>query len=100
MAKSKLAFWQSVACSASGSHLVAVAFGGTIYRSNDAGFNWNEVYYMDSQWMDVTSDMNGINLAAVSVSDGVYYSCRSPLSQPDYITSKLNFCMLPIQLCL
>ncbi len=56
--------WQSIASSADGTKLVAVAYGGKIYTSTDSGANWTA---RDSSrnWNSVASSADGTKLVAV-----------------------------------
>jgi len=70
-------FWQAVASSADGSHLVAVAIEdpsigpcdcleGTIYTSIDSGATWALTSAPLAEWMSVASSADGSKLVAVS----------------------------------
>ena len=59
-----VAKWQSVASSADGRKLVAVAYGGQIYTSTDSGVSWTP--QTDNQyWQSVASSADGSKLVAV-----------------------------------
>lgn len=80
--------WQSVACSADGKRLVAVAatYGGNqingtqpgpIYSSTDSGATWTQISATNDMWNSVASSANGTKLAATAGFDGVYVSTNS-----------------------
>ena len=69
--------WTSVASSADGTRLVAVAgslwdpassnyVGGVIYRSSDAGATWTQTTAPNTNWTAVASSADGTKLVAVS----------------------------------
>ena len=64
--------WISVASSADGAKLVAVANGGGIYVSSDSGFTWTQTSAPATNWHSITSSADGTKLAAVSNSGGIW----------------------------
>lgn len=68
--------WQSIASSADGTKLVAVAYGGKIYTSTDSGANWTA---RDSSrnWNSVASSADGTKLVAVENNGYIYTSTDS-----------------------
>jgi photosystem II stability/assembly factor-like uncharacterized protein len=64
--------WTSVASSAEGTRLVAVAGSGDIYRSTDAGTNWEPVTAPNANWSGVASSADGCKLVAVANGGGIY----------------------------
>jgi hypothetical protein len=64
--------WTSVASSADGTRLVAVASGGAIYTSTDAGTNWVPASVTNANWTSVTSSADGARLVAVANGGGIY----------------------------
>ncbi|MCY7371740.1 MAG: hypothetical protein LH479_12995, partial [Polaromonas sp.] len=60
-------------------NIVAVAYGGAMYRSTDAGRTWNPLVSADPgvnlgnrEWQSVTSDQYGLNLAAAILNGPIY----------------------------
>ena len=68
--------WQSVAASADGSKLVAVANNGQIYTSTDSGVTWTERDF-NRNWRSVASSADGSKLVAVVYDDQIYTSTDS-----------------------
>lgn len=67
--------WWSVASSANGSKLVAVANGGGIYTSSDSGNTWVPNNNAPStNWTSVASSADGSKLVAVDGGGGIYTS--------------------------
>ncbi|HEY3763086.1 MAG TPA: hypothetical protein VGN23_15175, partial [Verrucomicrobiae bacterium] len=66
--------WSSVASSASGSNLVAVASEGGIWTSTDGGVTWTESTSTPLQWSSVASSASGSNLVAVANEGGIWTS--------------------------
>lgn len=64
--------WTSVASSADGTRLVAVASGGAIYTSTDAGANWEPASVTNANWAGVASSADGAKLVAVANGGGIY----------------------------
>jgi photosystem II stability/assembly factor-like uncharacterized protein len=64
--------WVSVASSADGANLVAVANNGFIYTSGDSGANWTQ-RATTQPWISVCSSADGSSLVAV-VNNGLIYS--------------------------
>lgn len=58
--------WRSVACSADGNKLVAVAYGDGIYRSIDGGLTWTATSALKTNWVSVASSADGDSLAALA----------------------------------
>ena len=59
-------YWRSVASSADGTRLVAVATGGQIYTSTDSGTNWT-ARESNRYWWSVASSADGTKLVAVVI---------------------------------
>ena len=66
-------FWRSIASSAAGSNLVAVADGDFIYTSTDAGLTWTP-HESARTWTSVASSSAGSNLIAVANGSEIYIS--------------------------
>ncbi len=66
-------FMYSMASSADGTRLVAVAEVGRIYTSSDAGVTWNETSAPQGNWWSVASSADGRKLVAAA-NDGFYTS--------------------------
>jgi len=66
------ATWASVAASADGVKLVAVAGSGQIYTSTNAGATWITNMVLASTWTGVASSADGSRLVAINNSGGVY----------------------------
>jgi len=64
--------WTSVATSADGMRLVAVASGGAIYTSTDAGVTWGPASVSNASWVSVASSADGAKLVAVAKGGGIY----------------------------
>lgn len=64
--------WTSVASSADGSRLVAVARGGAIYSSVDSGASWEPTIATNANWTGVASSADGAKLVAVANGGGIY----------------------------
>ena len=64
--------WNSVASSASGTQLVAIAVGGYLYTSVDSGVTWTQRSTV-SGWGSAVISADGTKLVAVATS-GVYVS--------------------------
>ncbi|HEX4350857.1 MAG TPA: hypothetical protein VH251_10735, partial [Verrucomicrobiae bacterium] len=60
-------YWYSVASSADGSKLVAVARGGGIFTSGDSGNTWVSNNVPSESWYSVASSTNGANLLAAGI---------------------------------
>lgn len=69
-------YWSSVASSANGTKLVALAYTGQIYTSTDSGTSWTP-RASNRNWQCVTSSADGTKLAAVVVHDAIYTSTDS-----------------------
>jgi hypothetical protein len=79
--------WTSVACSADGTKLVAVAprTGGTpaaIYTSTNSGSQWTLASALSAQWCSVASSAEGTRLLAAAPYDGT-----AQIHQPLYIST-------------
>jgi hypothetical protein len=64
--------WTSVATSADGIRLVAVASGGAIYTSTDAGVTWGPASVTNASWVSVASSADGAKLVAAANGGGIY----------------------------
>jgi hypothetical protein len=64
--------WTSVATSADGIRLVAVASGGAIYISRDAGVTWGPASVTNASWVSVASSADGTKLVAAANGGGIY----------------------------
>jgi hypothetical protein len=64
--------WTSVATSADGMRLVAVASGGAIYTSTDAGVTWGPASVTNASWVSVASSADGAKLVAAANGGGIY----------------------------
>jgi photosystem II stability/assembly factor-like uncharacterized protein len=76
-------YWFSMASSADGTHLVAVAGGGgIIYVSTNSGVTWTQSPGLPgtAEWFSVASSADGTHLVAGSVNDGLYTSTNSGAS--------------------
>ena len=71
--------WISVASSADGSRLVAVAYDGKIYSSADGGVTWTE-RDAERPWYSVASSADGSKLVAVLNGGRIYTS--TPFTTP------------------
>ena len=69
--------WQSIACSADGSKLVAAVDGGGIYTSTNFGGNWTSNNLPSMSWNSVASSADGNKLAAAVFSGGIYTSTNA-----------------------
>jgi len=84
--------WTSVASSASGSDLVAVAQNGGIWTSTNSGITWTESTSSGTTsqyWTSVASSANGSNLVAVADSDddGIWTSTNSGVTWTESTSS-------------
>lgn len=68
--------WFSVASSADGSKLVAVAYPGQIYTSTDSGVNWIP-RESSRDWISVASSTDGTKLVALAEHGQIYTSTDS-----------------------
>jgi photosystem II stability/assembly factor-like uncharacterized protein len=68
--------WRSVASSADGTKLAAVAQGGQIYTSTDSGATWT-ARESGRNWFSVVSSADGAKLAAVVANGQIYTSTDS-----------------------
>ena len=64
--------WTSVATSADGMRLVAVASGGAIYSSVDTGVTWTPASVTNASWVSVASSADGAKLVAAANGGGIY----------------------------
>ena len=64
--------WTSVATSADGIRLVAVANGGAIYTSADAGDTWAPASATNASWVSVASSADGAKLVVAAKGGGIY----------------------------
>ena len=67
-------YWQSVASSSDGTHLVAVVNGGQIYTSADSGVTWTAQAAAGIDWQSVASSSDGTHLVAVAMFNGQIYT--------------------------
>ena len=72
--------YQGLAGATNGSVLVAIVFGGGIYRSTDFGSFWSQVPAPMANWIGVASSANGTNLVAAVLGSGIYTSTDSGLT--------------------
>ena len=70
--------WTSVASSADGARLVAVAGDGSIYISADGGVNWEPINAPNANWSGVASSADGSKLVAVANGGGIYTRQTTP----------------------
>jgi hypothetical protein len=63
--------FQSIACSADGTRVVAVVKGGSIYTSANSGSTWT-LQGSSLNWISVASSANGSNLVAAVYGGGIY----------------------------
>ncbi len=68
--------WSSIASSADGTRLVAVADGGGIYTSADSGATWRLTSAPITNWSSVASSASGTNLVALT---GRSFSIPGPI---------------------
>jgi hypothetical protein len=82
--------WQSVASSADGTKLVAVAYGDYIYTSADGGANW---IARDSSrlWKSVASSADGARLVAAVPYGGIYTSSDGGVTWTGQSSPGLNW---------
>jgi len=73
--------WRAIASDASGTNLVAAAYGGRLYTSSNSGANWTErqpAGDADKSWRAIASDASeGINLIAAVYGGRLYTSSNS-----------------------
>jgi hypothetical protein len=69
--------WQSIASSADGNKLVAVAYGSPIYTSLDSGATWTSNNTPGIDWQCVVSSADGSRLAAAPEPGNLYTSTNS-----------------------
>ncbi len=70
--------WQSIASSADGTKLAAIAYYGYIYTSADSGTTWTEQTASGSRgWTSIASSSDGTKLAAVVDGSYIYSSTDS-----------------------
>ena len=80
--------WASVASSADGTKLVAVAsddgsvFGGSIYSSPDSGATWTQTSAPNEYWAAVASSADGSKVVAVASLDANIYTLQFPIPPP------------------
>jgi photosystem II stability/assembly factor-like uncharacterized protein len=67
-------FWLSVASSADGVDLVAVANDGTLHTSKNSGRTWARVAIANQPWFSVASSADGEKLAVVANGGSIYTS--------------------------
>jgi len=71
-------YFTSVASSADGSKLVAVASGQNIYTSSNYGVTWTSHYvFTANSWKSVASSSDGTKLVAVDLGGSLYTSSNS-----------------------
>ncbi|MFL6604974.1 MAG: WD40/YVTN/BNR-like repeat-containing protein [Steroidobacteraceae bacterium] len=66
--------WYSVASSADGTRLVAVANGGQVYTSTDSGATWTARGPTNRNWFTVASSADGTRLVAAEYFSGFIYT--------------------------
>ncbi len=69
--------WYSVASSADGTSLAAVAYGDGIYMSANSGVSWTRVTAPTNSWTSIACSTNGARLVAVADGDAIYVSTDS-----------------------
>ena len=69
--------WVSVATSASGTKMVAAAYGNYIYYSTNSGASWTPNTFGSASWTAVASSADGSRLAAANGSGYIYTSTDS-----------------------
>jgi hypothetical protein len=73
--------WRAIASDASGTNLVAAAYGGRLYTSSNSGAGWTErqpAGDADKSWRSIASDASeGINLIAAVYGGRLYTSANS-----------------------
>ena len=71
-------YWESIACSADGTKLAALASGGGIYTSTNSGVTWTQSSVTANQaWVVIASSADGTKLAAALENNGIYTSTNS-----------------------
>jgi photosystem II stability/assembly factor-like uncharacterized protein len=66
--------WYSIASSSDGTKLAAVAGGGGIWTSTNAGMTWTQTGAPNTNWSSIASSSDGTQLAAVVNGGGIYTS--------------------------
>jgi hypothetical protein len=79
--------WVSIASSADGRKLVALAIGDQIYTSTDYGVTWT-AREANRNWQAVASSANGSNLVAVATGNGLVTSTDSGVTWTPRETSR------------
>ncbi|MDA8173964.1 MAG: hypothetical protein M0018_05145, partial [Nitrospiraceae bacterium] len=75
-----VSYWQAVASSSDGTHLVAASTGNGswgIYTSSDSGSTWAQTSAPVANYAAVASSSDGTHLVAVAQSGGIYTSSNS-----------------------
>ena len=86
MSDAPAAVWQSLACSADGSDLVAVSINGadfapgSIYTSTDSGATWTQSSAPGAEWDGVASSADGSKLVALDQVASIYTSADAGAS--------------------
>lgn len=79
--------WNSIASSADGMRLVAVATNGSIYTSIDAGATWEEIALTNANLVATASSADGFKLVAAASGGGIYTWQAVPLLTLSLTTS-------------
>lgn len=90
-----LAPWQSVASSADGKRLAAVAYSGLVFTSTNGGSTWasnNPV--MGVAWSAVASSADGAKLAIAASGSGIYISANGGATWPSSDAPPTNWASL------
>ncbi len=72
--------WYSVASSAEGALVAAVAYGDGIYISTNSGVSWARTTAPTNSWTSIACSTNGARLVAVADGDAIYVSTDSGVS--------------------
>jgi len=82
--------WSSVASSADGSKLVAVANNGPIYSSTNSGVSWQTNNVPSEDWISVASSADGDKLVALVNGGGIYTFQSVPTPKLNLTTPNSN----------
>ena len=69
--------WTSVASSADGTKLVALVYGGPIYKSTNSGATWTITTAPITNWQAAAASADGTKLVAVVDGGQIYLSSNS-----------------------
>jgi hypothetical protein len=83
--------WQSIACSADGTKLVACAAFGPIGLSTNAGDTWSLTYVTDAPWGDIACSADGATVVTTGFNFDMYYSPVAISSDSGATWSVTNF---------